>query len=618
MVKASSGDTKKENSAVYEMAGAALLSMQPADPVEKKIPQKKEDDWNTLRGHLEARVVQLRAWRSSWWFQNYSDLSTYIEPRRSIWMTQSTGGMPTPNNMNRGRPLNSAILDPTGTYAVRVCSSAIMTGLASPSRPWFKVIPTVKNFEIDAAGRQWLDEVESRVYTVLAQSNFYNSFAQECEDLVVYGTAPVIIYEDEKDIFRCYNPAVGEYYLSSGSTMRVDGLYRMFVMSIIQIVDFFGVENCPPDVQALWKQKGSALDTERIIAHSIEPNFGIQNGDTGKVPGNFPWREVYWVYGAGSQKPLSIRGFLDQPFTAARWSTQSNDAYGRSVGMDVLPDIIQLQVETARKAEAIEKQVRPPMLGSMDLKNQPSSILPGSLTYVSSLGPQTGMRPAYTVEPNIAAMMQDLAAIQERIKRGFFNDVLTPLMSNPGDRRTAYETAQIVVEKLSVTGSVIENIITESLKPRMRRIFGILKRKNILPPLPDSLKGVPLDVDFVSMLAIASRAASTGGLERIASLVGNLSAVFPDAKDNLDSDKFINEMNLLLDNPQSILRSPEEVASIRQKNAQMQKQDMQKQQMSQGIHDTNVGAQAAQTLASTTVGAGQTALSQLLGTAHGQ
>lgn len=541
--------------AVYEQAGATLLSEQPGDPHPVKTSIKQQKEWQDLRSHLERRLNGLRTWRTSWWFQNWSDLAQYIEPRRSIWLTQSTGGWPTPNNNTRGRQINQSIVDPTGTYAVRVCASGMMSGLASPSRPWFKIVPSIKGIQIDAEGRAWLDEVEDRIYTILAGSNFYNSFAQECEDLVVFGTGPAIIYEDERDIIRLYNPAVGEYYLGSSATNRVDTLNRAFVMTVSQIVEFFGAENCPEDILKLWTQKGNGLEYERIVAHSIEPNFGIGDNETGKVPGNFAWREVYWVYGSGAEKPLSIRGFVEQPFTAGRWATQSNDAYGRSVGMDVLPDIIQLQVETLRKAEAIEKMVRPPLIADLQLKNQPSSILPGAVTYVQGLSAGTGMRPIYNVNPQIEHMMQDLQEIQGRIKVGLFNDVILMLSSQPGDRRTAYEVAQLMQERLQVLGPVIENIITESLKPKLKRIFGIIKRRDLLPPPPDSMKDVTLDVEFISMLALAQKGSATGGLERLAALIGNMSAVFPEAKNKLNVNNFIDTMNNLLDNPQAVLYS---------------------------------------------------------------
>lgn len=604
--------TSQENTAFYEKSSATLLAQQPSTP--KKDPKtdaKTISEWNNLRGHMEARLIMLRQWRNSWWTQNWSTLAEYIQPRRSIWLTQSTGGIPTPNNMTRGRPLNNSIKDPTATFAVRVCSAGLMSGLASVSRQWFKISPSTKGIDIDAEGRKWLDEIEQRTYTILAGSNFYNAFAQECEDLVVYGSAPSVIYEDEKDIIRCYNPAVGEYYLASSATMRIDGLYRQFVMTISQIVDFFGIESCPEDIRKLWKAKGSSLDMERIIAHSIEPNYDTEGCP--KIPGNFTWREVYWVYGAGSKWPLSKRGFIEQPFTAARWATQSNDAYGRSPGMDILPDVIQLQVMTVRLSEAIEKQVRPPLLADITLKNQPSSILPGQVTYVPNLGAGTGMRSIYEVNPDINGLSALIQQIENRIKIGMFNDLFLMLEQTPDTKMTAYEVAQKVQEKLQVLGPVIENIITESLKPKLKRIFGIMKRKGMIPPAPDSMKDIPLDIEFISMLSLAQKASITGGLERIAALIGNMVAVYPDARFLLNDDIFIREFNDLLANPEKILRDPQEVAKMLQQQQQAQQQQQQQANMMHGAQTANVAADAANTLASTEIGGGQSALSQLMG-----
>ena len=590
----------KEKPVPYELASATLLSQQSADPTAQSSTETK--DWGQLRGHLEQRLTALRTWRQSWWSQNWSDLAEFILPRRSIWLTQSTGGNPSPNNMSRGKPINSAIADPTATYAVRVCSAGLVSGLASQSRPWFKVVPKMKRVQIDSAGRLWLDQIEERVYEVLAGSNFYNAFAVECEDLVVFGTGPSIIYEDAKDLVRLYNPAVGEYYLASDATGRINGLYRMFVMTVAQIVDFFGVKNCPADVQKAWAEKGSQLEIERIIAHSIEPNFGIGDSDIGKVPGGFTWREVYWVWGGASADPLSMRGFVDQPFTAARWATQSNDAYGRSVGMDVLPDVMQLQVMTRRMAEAIEKQVRPPLIGDMSLKNQPSSTLPGHLTYVNNLGPGTGIRSIYDVVPNIQGMTANILAIENRIKVGLFNDLFLMLEQAPDSKKTAYEIAQKMLEKLQVLGPVIEGLLTESLKPKLKRVFSILKRRGMIDPPPPSMQGMPLDIEFVSMLALAQKAAATGGMERLVALVGNMEPLFPTVKDLVDSDAFVREFNDLLGNPQKVLYGPEQVTQIRQANQAAAQQQQKMAAISQMAEAAGKAAPAGQVLASLATG----------------
>ncbi len=388
-------------------------------------------------------------------------------------------------------------------------------------------------------------------------------------------------------------------------------------MTISQMVDFFGLDNCPGDVQKLWQAKGSALQQEKIIAHSIEPNFGIGTENAGKVPGNYTWREVYWVYGARNEKPLSMRGFMDQPFTASRWATQGNDAYGRSPGMDVLPDVMQLQVETGRKAEALEKQVRPPLMADMQLKNQPSSTVPGEVTYVQNLSATNGMRSIYQVNPDIRGMMEDIKEIQLRIKTGLFVDLFLMLESAPQKDMTATEVQAKLQEKMLVLSPAIENLLSESLKPKLHRIFSILNRRGMLPPVPDSMKGIPLDLEFTSIMAVAQRSSSTGGLERLAQLVGNMVAVYPEIKDVLDPELFIREFSELLANPQKVLRSPQDVQQIREaatKQAQAQKA---MEVAQHGAQTAKIGADAANTLAATSVGQGQTALNQILGIGGG-
>lgn len=585
--------------AIYEQASATFLASQPSTPGQ---PQPMAD-WNSLENHLNQRLMMMRSWRISWW-EHWALLAAYILPRRYHWLI-------TPNSMTRGLPINGQIVDPTGTQAMRICVSGIMSGLTSPSRPWFKLKPRSDNIEVDYEAQLWFDEVESRIYQVMSQSNFYDSMAQLDEDLVVFGTAPQIIYEDERDVIRCYNPCAGEYYLAASSTLRVESLYRQFTMTVSQLVEMFGLDNVPEAVQQMWRTKGSRLETEYTVAHAIEPNFSLDlNGKELKVlKGDFTYREVYWIWGMRAKGPMSIRGFKDPPFIAPRWAVTSNDPYGRSPSMDVLPDIMQLQVETNRKAEAIEKQVRPPLLASVELKNQPSSILPGHITYVTNLGRDSGMRPIYTVQPELQFMTADLLAIQDRIKRGFFNDLFL-MVSQSTKRETAYEVAQKMQEKLQVLGPVIERMQNEALSPIIRRVFAIMWRRKLLPEPPESLAGVALQIEYISMLALAQRAAATSGMERYAQMVASFGATNPEAFDMVDEDTFLREYGDLLTVPHKIIPAPEKVDAVRQQRRASQQAA---QQAEQAAQLAQMGVQGAQVLSKTDVGGGKNALESMIG-----
>jgi len=598
----------------YEMAGPGLLIEEAAtsEPMAYMTPEEKLN-WASLRGHIETRLSMMRSWRFSW-IQHWALCAQYINPRRSLWLTNGGVDLPVANSMTRGLPINQNILDPTATYASRVCAAGMMAGLMSPSRPWFKLKP-VGSVELDRDGQLWFEAVELMIYTVMAHSNFYDSGAQMFEDLTIYGTAPMIIYEDEDDIIRCYNPVVGEYFIGVGSTFRPETLYRQFTMNILQIVEMFGLDNCPEDVRSLWQNKGSYLETERIVAHAIEPNFEIDspNGKAfGKIEGDFKYREVYWIWGSSTDFPLSKRGFKDAPFIAPRWWISANDPYGRSPAMDALGDIMQLQQETKRKAELLEKVVRPPLNAPIELKNQPSSILPGHITYSSN--PGNGMKPVFEVRAEaLPGITNDLMQIQGRIKTGFFNDLFLMLASSTKDM-TAYEVAQRQNEKLQVLGPVIERFQNEGAGPAIKRVYSILARKKLLPPMPPSMQGMQIQIEYISMLALAQRAVATAGIERLLALQGKLAPVNPGVLDLIDDDEVMKEYGEQLGVSKKIFRPMEEVLKMRDAKAQQAAQAAQQQQM--GHMATQIGPAltgAAKDLSATDVGGGMNALQAMLG-----
>ena len=587
----------------YEQSSPSLLASQPAEA--PRDPQDMDPEWIDLKCHLEARLQMMNNWRLSWW-RHWSLLAENILPRRYHWLV-------TPNTMTRGFPINNNIVDPTGSQAMRICASGLKEGLTSPSRPWFKIKAEQPNFKPDKAAQIWFDDVEQIIYSTMSKSNFYDSLTQLFEDLTTFGTSPMIIYEDEKDVIRCHVPCAGEYYLAVSAAFRVEAVYRKFVMTISQIVQMFGLEHCPRDVQEMWRTKGASCDVERIVAHAIEPNFPIINGRGQELQpmrgAQFPYREVYWVWGASNERPLSVRGFYEEPFIVPRWAITSNDPYGRSPAMDCLPDIMQLQLESKRKAEAIEKHVRPPLLASMDLRNEPSSALPGHVTFVANLGPQAGMRPIYEVNPQLQWMVADIQEIQKRIKSGFFNDLFL-MMAEATKEMTAFEVAERKQEKLQVLGPVIDRFQNEGAGPAIKRIFGILKRRGMLPPIPDSLRGVALSIQYVSMLAMAQKAAATTAIERVVAMAGNLAGVNPEIVDNIDMDQLIREYGDLMSVPHKIFRDMNAMLQLRDQRRQQQAQQ---QQVANAMGAASGAAQTAKVMADTPVGSGGSALDMMLG-----
>src|SRR5690606_22527107 len=292
-----------------------------------------------------ATLAAMQNERLPWW-QFWRELSDYYLPRRYVWLHSDS------ERQRRATAKNSFILDGTGTHAARTLGSGMMNGITSPARPWFKLRAVGFDDDLDLDARAWLDEVERRILLVMAESNFYNAMAVTYLDLVVFGTAAMLIYEDFESVIRCYNSPLGEFYLAQSHRRQVNTFAREFVMTVRQVVERFGEENVSDQLREKWKLRGARLQDDVHICHLIEPN-DYRNG---RLSRHFAYREVYWEAKCNDpQLVLEERGFRELPGVFPRWELTANDAYGSSPAMDALGDVIQLQHETKKKAQGLDK-----------------------------------------------------------------------------------------------------------------------------------------------------------------------------------------------------------------------------------------------------------------------
>lgn len=574
------------------MAALAPAFSSPAKPSEAATYD--------IRRHVDSRLMAMRSYRYSWW-THWRELADYILPRRYKWLI-------TPNQFSRGSPINQHIIDSTGTIAARTLASGIMSGVSSPTRPWFKL----KIGRIDSTQTSpislWLAECERLLYLILKESNFYNALGVAYFDLVVFGTSVIIIYEDFNDVINCTNPCAGEYYVENSDKMFVNTLYREFTLTVGQIVQKFGIENCSPSLQELYRQGGAGLSREAIVAHAIEPNVDFAGASAG-LPKHFAFREVYWEWGSTGSEILRIRGFNEWPAAVVRWDLVSNDPYGRSPGMDALPDIKQLQQETRRKAQAIDKMVNPPMLADIMLKNQPASLLPGGVTYIPGFAQSAkpGMAPIYQVIPPVAEISADIKEVQERIKLIFFNNLFQMISQfEPKSNISATEIDARRSEQMVLIGPVLDRVDNELLKKALERVFGIASRAGIFPPAPAEIAGAPMEIEYVSMLSEALASNRGGSIERLFSVAGNVAAIDPAAVDNIDFDFGLDKLADAWGIDPRVIRSPEQLVEIRK--ARAEQQAAQQQQA-----DLMAATQGAKNLAQSPMGGGRNALQTLAG-----
>lgn len=537
--------------------------------------QGMSDPLQRLKRRAEGRIMGLRVNRYSWW-THWREIADYMLPRRYKWVI-------TPNQMARGSPINQHILDSTATLAARNLASAMFTGTSDPTRIWFKLKIGHMDSTQTSPVSLWLAECERLLLLIFQESNFYTSIAVAMLDLVVFGTATIIVYEDFENVISLFNPCAGEYYLENSDKLEADCLGREFTLTVSQVVQQFGLEACSPAVQRLWHDGGAGHTRELVVAHLIEPN----EDETDVIPKHFKFREVYWEWG-GSASPqggssyapgfLRVRGYHEQPFMAPRWDLVSNDAYGRGPGMDALPDVRQLQLETRRKSQAIDKLVNPPMVADIQLKNQPASLLPGGVTYIAGMMSQAkpGFAPVYQFDPKVHDMMEDLNEVRARIKQIFFADVFQVISQyETRSNVTASEIDARRAEAFLMIGPVYNRVQKELFSKVIARTFAIAARAGIIPPAPPEIRGRDMNIEYVSMLELSQNAAKAASIERIMNNALQMMGVDPAIGDNIDFDYGIDKSSYLLGNDPKLIRSPEELAQIRQQRQQQAAQQQQ-------------------------------------------
>jgi hypothetical protein len=557
------------------------------------MPKISEEAFKKKRGTVSA----MQAERQPFW-QHWRELANYVLPQRYIWLLSGPE-----QRINRR---NSMILDSTGTKAARTLASGMMNGITSPARPWFKLRITGVDFNDFPEAAVWTQEVEKRMLRVMAESNFYNSMAVLYLDLVVFGTAASIIYESNDKTIHCFNPALGEFYLSQSSEHRVTGIAREFEYTVAQLVQEFDLENCSDKVKNAYREGGARLLERITIFHLIEPN----NHSSGyAVSKSFNYVECYWEKGSNDGMLLRQRGYTDFPAITPRWELSANDCYGSSPAMDALPDIIQLQHETKKKAQALDKMVSPPLLADVTMEHRPMALLPNGVTFVPRLDSSTGARPIYTVNPPIGEMSADIRSIQARIAETFHNE-LFQMISQLDTVRSATEIDARREEKLVLLGPVLERFENEALDPAIQRIYGIMDRRGLLPEVPQSLAdiGGELEIQYVSILSSAQSAVGTAPIERLLQVIGNVAGIWPEARLVPNIPELLQEYAVNIGVQQKNLHTRDQVGEMI--NAQNQTNEQ-----NAGMEQAQQGAGAAKLLSETDVGGGANALQRLLGSA---
>ncbi len=510
-------------------------------------------DIQELNRRYRALLQDRAPWENAW-----RDLARHFLPTRY----RSTNGSYEEYNAPL---LNTSLVDASGVLALRTLAAGMQGGMTSPARPWFRLALSDPALHQSREARHWLDQVSERMRTVFQRSNFYNAVHTLYGELATFGTAFLFELADMEHGFRFLPLTAGEYTLDCDARYRVDTVFRRFFMSASQLHQRFGEENLPASVARTAKEHP---EQRFPVLHGIFPR-GKYNVSSHN---NMPFSSVYWLEGANDlQRPLHISGFMEFPAYAPRWDITSTNIYGHSPAMDALPDCRMLQQMGITTLKAIHKAVDPPMSVAASLKSVGLDLTPGGVNYIetaSGQNPQAAV-PLLQLNPDIGQARKAMQEVQNQIRAGLYNDLFRLIMDGRS-QVTAKEIAVKEEEKLILIGPVLERLHDELFIPLIDRTFMLMQRMDMLPPCPEALKGHPLKIEFVSLLAQAQKLVSTGAISQYISFAATTGQLWPEALDTVDVDAVMDGYADYLGVEVGMLRPQEERNDLRtqRQNAQ--------------------------------------------------
>ncbi len=507
--------------------------------------------------HVLRRFAELGRERLSW-ENHWQEIAELMLPAKGIFSGDIFGN----GREREGTKRNHKIVDSTALYALRILAAGMHGGLSSPARPWFKLALKDRELENYEGIGFWLQKTQEKVHAVLAGSNFYPTVHAHYAELAAFGTGVFLIEEDEKEVIRCRNLTVGEYYLDCDMRGRVNTLYRVFHLNAEQLAERFP-DTCPKEIFDLTDRN---LEQKFKIIHAIEPRkkYNINHVD-GK---NRPFAS-YYILQTGTSILLEEDGYEEFPACCPRWDVTGYSVYGRGPGMDALPDVSMLQRMRADGLDALELEIKPPMNVSNSIRNQGGqfALRPGFANFVDTNSQSPAISPTYQVKANLQALDLYLQQIRKQIGEHFYKDLFL-LLSQTDKSMTATEVNERNAEKLIMLGPTLERLRSELFQPLIQRVFGIMRRYGHISQVPLALKGMEWEIEMQSSLALAQKSADISAIEEISAYVGNVAKLKPEAVDNLDVDEMVIHSAKLMGVPASMLRGKDVVKKLREERNQ--------------------------------------------------
>ena len=489
-----------------------------------------------------------------------------------------------------------------------IFAAGIMSGLTPPSRKWFRYTLADATLNDNMNVKRVLDQRCDITEYVLGRSNFYNAVHVVYRELP-FGQSPMGIFAQDNGITFVPYP-IGTYALGTNHKGEVNTFARKIKMTAAQIVAQFGIDNCPQHIRENYVRNGGYTEWY-TVCWLVEPNKDCNPEKLGNK--KMAYTSAYWVDGSSQDEMLAVSGFEEWPVPVARYNVKGLESYATAPAWDALPEAKMLQKMEYDSAVAVELGVKPPMQGPSNIARN-INLFPGG--YTPNDNPNELIQPIFHGQLDIGSLDNKIMRIEDRIKRIYSTDLFLMLDQLDRGQMTAQEVIARNQEELQQIGPVVERLQSEFLNHVIERIYNILYRNHVFPPLPDDvaelMNGQEIKIEYLSPLAQAQKMSGLTAIEQGIAFVGQVAQLDPNVLQRVDlSDavaKYLDRVGV----PATMVRSEDEYKEIMQQQAEQQQEEQQQAMEAQQIQQAAPLAQAAKNLTDA-ANDGNPALQQMMG-----
>ncbi|WP_457794269.1 portal protein [Acinetobacter baumannii] len=504
------------------------------------------------------------------------------------------------NQEKHDRSAWSKIVDNTGKDSLKTLAAGMVSGTCSPSRKWFTLQAADEGLQKDIEVKQWLKAVEDACYVAFSRSNIYRSvhhiYMQEGAFGIGAALAPDHGPNSRAEPMDLIPMTFGEFAITTDEFNKPNGVFRKFKLTTANMVKQFGLDNVSDTIKSAFNNKN--YEQEFDVHHAIYERVDAK----GYGPKNMPYASIYYEPSA-TDKLLRESGMMSFQVICGRWTVSSSDVYGEGPASDCIGDLRALQKGHQQIAVGVDYQVRPPLLLPDYLKGHERETLPNGIAFyqASPTSQVAQVQAMLNVQFDLNGVMAQIAQCQERVKRAFHTDLFMMLDAFDKGQMTATEVYERKSEKMLMLGPVVERQIDELLRPLVEICVERVLRDNayLRQIAPEAIQNADVEINFVSILALAQKSSDSAVLERALAMVGQIAQVDPQVLDKFDTDKFLDEYASNNGVSPNIFRPKRIVDEIRNQRAQQQAMAQQQALAAQQAQTQNTNANTVKTVSDT-------------------